>query len=97
MLSNLLRLVIIVCIHGIKNTKRWFRESPTEQGDTNPGFPSATSVYQSEASIARLLCRGKEEEALLSSRAPGLSAATSNGFTFPLILFFKIRNLVEGF
>lgn len=41
MLSNLLRLVIIVCIHGIKATKRWFRESLAELGDYNPGFPTA--------------------------------------------------------
>lgn len=41
MLSNLLRLVIIVCIHGIKATKRWFRESPTELGGHNLSVPTA--------------------------------------------------------
>lgn len=41
MLSNLLRLVIIVCIHGIKAAKRWFRESLTESGNDNPSFPTA--------------------------------------------------------
>lgn len=41
MLSNLLRLVIIVCIHGIKATKRWFRESPTVLGGCNLRVPTA--------------------------------------------------------
>lgn len=62
MLSNLLSLVIIVCIHRIKDTKRWFRESPTEQGDSNPCFPTATSVPQGEVLILWLLHRVEEKK-----------------------------------
>ena len=50
MLSNLLRLVIIVCIHGIKATERWLRESPTELGGCNLSFPQHICAW-SEASI----------------------------------------------
>lgn len=64
MLSNLLSLVIIVCIHRIKDTKRWFRESPTEQGDSNPCFPTATSVPQGEVLILWLLHRVEEKKNL---------------------------------
>lgn len=51
MLSNLLRLVIIVCIHGIKATERWFRESPTELGDRNLSFPQHICAPESGIDI----------------------------------------------
>lgn len=97
MLSNLLILVIIVCIQGIKATKRWFRESPADLGAVISASHS-TSVPWREASIVWLLCSYEKKKNLSSiSCFAADSLPIPKNSLFPHLIFIKIQKLLGGF